>query len=507
MSEVSAADAEILWRTGNLRYKLHSDQRMVYDKYRAWQKYTTEVRERGEELPGKFSRVWITNCSRRWGKDYLGLLIALEDGLRRPNAAITYATAFLKDLGEILIPLSKQILSDCPAHLKPQYKDAFRGLAQGLYMVNGSVIRFVGIEKSVDSLRGRWADSIFISEGAYVDSLDTTVNDVLMPQLLGRPWSTIMMNSTPPKSANEWITDFVPDAEERGAYAKRTLFDCPIYTDAEKAEFIKTAGGIDSERAQREYMCQMVRTETLVVVPEFKKDLHVREFEPPAYGLTFTVIDPAVSDLAAINFGVWDFINNRLLIQDEFAQRNANTSKIVDVIRQKELELWGSATAPVRYWNGKTLIQAPFMRYSDTDHRLIIDLNQLHGVKCAPVKKDDAEAALHALRNAFHQNQIWIHPRCEQTIAQIEGGVWNKSRNSYQRTDKLGHLDNLDCLKYMWRHVPRSQNPFPPGGWVAKQTQNSDMIHVLPSHMSHQNSIVEKLNKLFPSTWSRGGSK
>lgn len=494
------ADSTLLWKAAKLRYKLHSDQRMVYDKYQTWRHTIISDRKAGIAIAGSNPLVWTTDCSRRWGKDYLGLVIAFEDALKIKNAVLTYATSFLKDLGDIIIPLSNQLIEDCPQELKPAYRANYRGTSEGLYFANGSLIRFVGLDKNPDGLRGRHSDGVFISEAAYCTELDHALNVVLKPQLIGRYHATVMCNSTPPEALHYWDQELVPDAIDRGAYVKRTIDDCPIYTQAEKDLFTGGAEGRKTERIRREYYCERVRSATKVVLPEFDEKLHVKEFEIPPYAHGYTVIDPGVTDLCAANYAVWDFLNARLLVLDEFTERNANTNKIVDAVRTQERQLWSEHFG---YWDGKKLSAQPYMRYSDVDLRMITDMRQLHGLQISPVAKDDAEAALAALRNAFLADKIWIHPRCKNTIEHCLGAVWNKGRTSFLRTERLGHADHVDALKYLWRSVAKTLNPYPPAGWVKAQTTSRDSIRVTNFHLSHPNSVIDKLGSLFPATWSR----
>lgn len=524
------ADTTLLWRAGKLKYKLHSDQRVVYDHFNSWRANLVSQRRSETKLKGKYPRVYVVDCSRRWGKDYFGLDIMIEVALRKKNATLTYATAYQKDIGDIINSpdLFKKLTEDAPADCKPVYRDSYRGQAQGLYFPNGSVIKLVGIDLNPDALRGRGSDGICISEAAFCSDLDKTVETVLLPQFMGRDDAFLIMNSTPPEAGGHpWDAEFVPDAAERNAYHIRTIWDAPQYAEAEKFEFLKLdydeVQRISAERnytpeqrmewlrqgcpldnigdeylvaprQRRELLCIRVREATSVVVPEFDRRKHVKEFEMPDYGHAYVSIDPGVKDLCAVNFCVWDFANYRLLIVDEWTKRNANTNEIVSVLQQKEVELWSQ----LQFWNGKGLSANPYMRVSDVDTRMITDMQQLHGINVIPARKDDAEAALHALRNAFQQGRIVVHPRCVNTIEHLEGAVWNKGRTDYQRSERLGHADHLDSLKYVWRHVNKSQNPFPPHAFhvLRQASENARVVHK-PENLKTDFRLRNALNSIF----------
>lgn len=499
LSNIVTADTELLWRAGKLRYKLHSDQREVYDKYRKWRADVELKRREGAVIAGKHPFLWVTDSSRRWGKDFLGLVVAHEDAIRRPESVITYGTAFLKDLGNIVIPLARQLIADCPHDKRPVYRANYRGTSEGIYFPNGSVIRFAGIDMNPDALRGQHSDGIFITEASFCDELEDMVENVLKPQLIGRYHATIMFNSTPPRSlAHPYVRDYMPDARDRGAYVLRTIDDAPQYTQAEKDLFTGGEEGRKTVRIRREYYCEYVAEENALVVPEFNKEKHVTEFEIPNYGHAYVTIDPGVKDLCAMNFCVWDFEHARLLVVDEWTKRNANTNELVDALKVKELTHWHSVAAPLKYWDGKHLLPNPYARISDVDTRMITDMSQLHGISVQPARKDDAEAALHALRNAFLGGRILIHPRCVNTIEHLEGALWNKPRTDFQRSERLGHCDHVDALKYCWRHVNKSANPFPPHAYrVLRAVGNSDKVFTKPEYMKTGYALSKALNTLF----------
>lgn len=509
-SQLSALDKAVLWKHGRLKYLLHSDQRMIYGQFYDWKTKSEQARQKGERAEGKFPRVFVLDCSRRHGKDHYGLTVMSQEAIRRPNALLTYATGLYRDATEICVDLFKKITEDCPLDLRPVYRDTFKGQGQGFYFPNGSIIKLVGIDKNPERLRGRASDGMCISEAAFCSDLEQTVSTVLLPQFLGRNHAFLLLNSTPSEQglSHDWDTHFVPDAIERGAYVRRTIFDAPQYSTSEKLEFLKVkpenvdavlSGDFTSiaPRERREYLCERLREPTRVVIPEFSRQAHVHEVAPPRYSHGYVSIDPAVKDLCAINFAVWDFHNAKLLILDEFTKRNANTNELADVIRNKERELFSN----VHYWGTAGLQQNPFLRITDVDHRLIIDMKQLHGITCIPALKDDAEAALHALRNAFQYNQILIHPRCVNTIAHLEGAIWNKGRTSYERSERLGHADHVDALKYLWRQVSRTANPYPPPGFLAQQQVPTDRLALRPQHMETNRGILKKLESILPSRW------
>lgn len=505
--QISEADRALLWSRGKLKFLLKPNQRAVYDAFQTWNEEAIAARASGQKLPGKFPRLFVFDCSRRYGKDFISLLVLLEKALVRKNGNYIYAAAHQKEISEIANMLLPQILETCPPHLKPVYRDSYRGQPQGIYFNNGSVIKLVGLDLNPDGLRGKHMDGAVFSETGFIHEVVKTIESVLEPHMMGRNHAFMLANSTPPEAgAHDWDTELCPDARARGAYILKTIWDSH-YPEWEKREFLKIQeDGTILDRQRREFLCERIRESTKVVVPEFLKKTHVREFVVPKYAQGYVAIDPAVKDLCAVNFGVWDFENHRLLIQDEWTERNANTDSIVQVLKAKELELWNKDN-PLRYWDGKGISVNPFLRMSDVDaggQRMITDFIQIHGIQCMGVDKLGAEAALHALRNAFQQGHIWIHPRCVNTIEHLEGAVWNKGRTSYERSKRLGHADHVDVLKYLWRHINKQTNPFPPETWVrVNRAIDPKAMHYDKARMKRTDDLATKLGSLFPSRWGK----
>jgi len=503
MGSISDADKAILWRAGRIAsWKLDANQLEVYHQYRKWEKETTAARDAGIELPGLYPRVFVLDFGRRVGKDHLSVVIRLEDAIRRPKSLQTYGTSLYKDISDIIIPLVNTICSDCPPHLKPIHRDSYRGQAQGLYLPNGSVIKLVGCERSVDSLRGRHSDSVTISESAFVSDLDEAIGTVLMPHMLGRNYATILLNSTPnPKPGMAWDTLFCPDAISRGAYVKKTLLECPRYSDSEKMEFIKAAGGITSERCLREYFCERIRSESTTVLPEFSEARHVVASPMPEYCSAFTIIDPGIRDQTAIMIAYHDFDRDKLVIRRSWSKAGQNTNVLVEALRKLENETWHGST-PIQYWDKDKFKDNPRFRYSDTDARLIQDLNSIHKITISAVDKVDADASLHSLRNALHQDKIEIHPDAVEAIAHFRDAVWNAGRTSYERSALIGHADLVDCGKYLVRawQATKHLNPHPPKGIrMIKGGLNRADLMLYPHDLVTKRKNLDVLKNLFRS--------
>ena len=459
------------WRRGRLRSWLHADQKRVYDLYRAWEQCDPSTNA------GAFPRVFVLDIGRRWGKTTLRFSTRVEDCIRNPGGSYRYVSAYQKDIEEIVDEVAHRLFDSCPREFRPTYRQSGkadgdsdpRRAGTGFYFPERdgkvSVLKLVGLDKNPDGLRGRASDGDDISEAAFVRHLRYSVKNVLYHQYQGRPNARMCLESSAPRvPGTDYDEIFVADAKARGAYVYRTIEDNPLLTSEEREEFIRAAGGRDHPDCQVELFNLRVRDASRVVVPEFLPDVHVAEVPVPAYADCYVALDPGMRDLCAILWAFWDFENARLVVQRDWAQRNASTSRVAEVIRATESELWTGLRA---YRNGQYR-DNPYLRVSDTDLRLIHDLWNEHGIAVSPVNKTTGaktelrEAAVHSLRGAIGRGQVVIDPACKTLIAHLTSAHWNDARTDYDRSEIFGHFDCLDALVYLWRSVMRNQSAQPP---------------------------------------------
>lgn len=508
--EISAADvgsAELVaaaWRTGHLRWLLDAHQRIVYDKIKAWEENPPD----SVELGALYDSVFVIDIGRRWGKSWLCLLILIEWALQRPNAFITYATAEKQQIRNIILPIFRKLITTCPQDTRPEYRGSSEGMEQGLYFPNGSIIKLVGVDKDPDRLRGQASDGGCFSEAAHMKDLEESVSGIFLPQFQRRPWARLLLESTAPTEPDhDFDRVFIPDAEKRGAYVFGTIDDNLAISPEEKRKAIREAGGMDSPRCKREYYGIRVRDPERVLVPEFDMERHVvTNVDVPPYAHGYVGIDPGMRDMLGVVWAYWDFERAKLVVQRSYAERNVTTTPVADLIKRVERDLWhrpandnskqlaaNDNDPSLKYWNGRRYMPNPYLRVSDTELRLIGDLVREHGISVAPTPKDDAEAMLYSLRNAFLGNKIEIAADSGPLAIQLKRGMWNENRTDWERTDTLGHLDCVAALIYLWRNVVRTLNPYPPSMPVG----SADKILILPWHQRPEKDTVRALSTAF----------
>lgn len=428
-----------LWRKGILHWKLDDNQTEMYNF----------AKQKG-------AKTVVIGCSRRLGKSYFLVALAIETCLQKPNAIVKFVAPTVKDLRMIITPLVKEITRDAPKDIAPKYvRDT-----HSYNFKNGSQIQLAGTDNGhADSIRGGNADLCLIDEAGFCTELDYVVNSILIPTttLTG---GKIIMASTPPKNMGHPFVGFMQDAENRGSFIKRTIYDNKRLSAEQIAEIADSVGGVESIDFKREYMVEMVTDTNFAVIPEFTPELQaevIKAVPKPTFYDAYVGMDIGGQDLTVALFAYLDFRTGTLIVEDEvvLSGKMAVSDIIAQSIDQKENLLWQDSYGMKR---------SPYMRVADNNNIILLnDLQLKHQLTFIPAPKDNAEAQLNNLRLLLKAKKILINPRCVTLISHLKNAIWNKSRKSYIRTAEHGHFDALDALKYMVRMVDFKKNPYPSG--------------------------------------------
>jgi len=467
----------MLYKRGVLHWKLKPEQKIMYDAI-----YATP------------SNLFVINCSRRLGKSYMLCLICDEYARQVPGAQVKYAAPTRKQVREIIKPIYSKMLLGCPENFKPWWNT----MDSAWVYPNGSKISIVGCDlNSIDRLRGEETDLCAIDEAGLIqEDLGYIVRDIILPQTLTvnknkHPLAgKIIMASTPPKSPAHPFVSYIAQAEVSGLnnYIHMTIYDNSMITEELINEYAKDSGCVVennkivrmSTTFKREYMAEIITEETYSIIPEYEsaeKDVVILYKRPPYFD-AYVSMDPALIDLTAVLFGFWDFLRNKLVIEDEIVinyKDGYNTDKLARLICEKERELWGD--------------QAPFLRVMDCNQQLCQDLNVLHGLNFTVSQKDDKEAAVNAVRLLIYSRQIEIHPRCKSLRAHLKYGIWDNKKRKFERSGDFGHFDCIDALVYMVRNLSRRRNPYP--SYIPSMS-----THFVSPEMYSKKSLSEEEEKL-----------
>lgn len=469
------------WRDGTLRYKIRGYQKAVYDL--VW-----------IAILNPSILQYCLTISRRWGKSFSLLVICVEYALRYPGSQIRMAAPTLDEIRKITGPLMRKILMDCPLQYMPRY--ASQEKVWTFY--NGSQIHIAGVNGGhEDSLRGTGTDLAIVDEGGFIDNFNYLIKDVLMPQLMDRDGSTMIVSSTPPTSpAHDYVSlalqlekDEIDSKLPKGSMFCHRDIHSTDFSDKKLAIFAKAAGGEGSTTWKREYLALFVREEKLAIIPEWDepdvdKDEAWRAYleaevlaaqrDPRRqfYGnLDALDIGESKFDFQAALYGFYEFHKGRLVVEREridSVMPRMTTAELGDAIKADEMELWGDVNAnPPR----PPVVK---MRVADNnDPRMLVDLAANQGLPFFPTTKESLTAMVNKVRMWVKDGRILISPECSNLRKCLQHGIWKDKDHigrEFIRTEALGHLDALAALIYLVRNCP-TENPIP-AGWgldAAKQ--------------------------------------
>ncbi len=439
-----------LWRKGVLIWKLNSAQRKLYEMFK-----------------NSAYRIPVFNASRRIGKSYTLAILALETAIQKPGSMIHYACPTAVMATKIIVPTIRKLLADCPIDIKPEYFKHDRAFE----FKNGSKIQIEGADEgNAERLRGTSTDLAIVDEAGFIKDLEYLINDILLPQILTTD-GTLLLSSTPPRSAGHTFSQFIEKAKTKDAYIKMSIVEVLdlIKDDPEHLrkhlsptivqEIKESVGGEKSPTWRREFLVETITDTTYSVIPEFtdelEKQLVIKNIRPSYYD-AYTVMDPGLVDGTGILFAYLDFNTAKLIVEDEFLG-NGNeitTEHIAVTIRTKEAYLWADNRS-------KEFKDPVYLRISDNEPILLNDLRQFHNLSFIPTRKDNKESAINELRIKLQQGKIQINPQCKNLIFQLKTAIWNKNRTAFDRTKDGGHFDLVDCLIYLVRMAQWNKNPYP----------------------------------------------
>lgn len=467
-----------LWRRGVLHWKLDTTQRELYDLfYNSSHKIMT----------------WL--LSRRQGKTYTLCILALEQCIRQPNSIVKFVSPTKTQIMQIVRPIFRQILEDCPQDIKPE----FRSKDYIYYFPNGSEIQLAGTDNGhAEKLRGGDSHIWFIDEAGSCDDLNNVIKSILLPTTLITNGKGVLA-STPPRESEHEFLKYIEDAELKGSLIKKTIDDNPRITKQQKDELIQEVGGINSEECRRELYCEIIKDSIRAVIPEYDVALEkeiIKEWPRPPFFDAYEGMDTGGKDLTVVLYGYYDFRADRIIIEDEtvvnFQNKETNIQSFVKEINKKEIELWKNPIS-LEY-------KAPYIRVSDIDYILIQELYS-QSQKLFPreqvinfqiAKKDELGSAVNNLRVLLANKKIIIHPRCETLRRHLKNIKWDKARKKFARSADNGHYDAVAALIYFIRNIIYAKNPYP-------STYNStsrDLFGLVPGK-TDTNTQIEIFKQIF----------
>jgi hypothetical protein len=426
---------DLAWEKGLLKWKLRPEQVEIYDIFR-----------------GAKGLSFVIYCTRRIGKSFISYLMANEDAIQNEGWQIGFVAPTQKMLGRIFTPIHNTIYEDCPEHLKPKWN---RELGAWVFP-NKSIIYMSGTDdKRYEDLRGMNAHRVYFDEPGNMTDLDIIVYSIVQPQTLTTrkvrgDGIAMCFLGTPAKTPAHPYYYLKEKCKSEGNYVLKTIYDNSSLDEPTIDLYKKECEGDVNSSWEREYLCEDVVDKEHAIIPEFTEERQrklVCDKDRPEFFVLYGAMDPGFTDMAAYLLGYYDFKSGNYVVEAEFWDEQRNTNEIAKGISDLEKKYFP---------NHKV-----YLRFCDTDPRLIADLSILHKIEFAPTRKDNKDAQVNYVRNMVMNERLYIHSRCKNLIRQMRCGVWNDHRSKFARVANEGHFDLLDALVYLLRNIDKHENPYP----------------------------------------------
>lgn len=456
-----------MWELGELDYKLKPHQAVLYSN-----------------IVNSTSLKYVVNCCRRFGKSFVLTLIAIEYALRNPKSHIRFAAPTQKQLKEIIQPIFDKIAKDAPGHIQPIWKqmDSYY-----YFPHNGSYLHVAGCnEGGMENLRGHESHLNIVDEAGSIVQLDYLIKDILLPQTLTTGGKTFIA-STPAKTPAHYFRQLCDEAKLTGSYTKFTIDDNSSLDPDIVELYAQESGGRNSTTWKREYLCEFVVDESIVVIPEWESD-YVKDSPRDEYYQFYKVyeaMDIGGRDKTVILYGYYDFKRAKLVVEYESVLTGQQTTTKLIAETVKDIES--------RYYANKKPIRV-------ADNNSVLTLQSMgndYGVSFTPTSKDRLKgddildnSMVNKARIFVGSGYLEVHPRCKELIGNLESAIWDTARKKFERTEIFGHFDALAALIYLIRNVDVTTNPIPtlydisqPHNWHGverlEQTQNKAKLKKL----------------------------
>ena len=424
-----------LWAHGDIEYNLRPD-----GQSRAYEFLLSFISLHPDD-PGPV----VFNCHRRFGKTYLWGTIGIMNCLRNQNYEFRYGAPTEKQAKEIVEPILKEILRECPDDLRPKkvgntwtFRNPMWGDPQA-----ASVLTLFGCKENADAQRGKGTDMVVIDEARDVPDLQYVITDVFGFQFVGRKAPLMAIITTPPRTRDHaFVREIVPRAVEAGSYFVLPASQNKDWSARDDRMLERFCGGKNNTSWRREVECELISDEESLIIPQFSqnKEKILSEIDYQTYHFPYVFIDSGFAiDYTAILWAYLHFESKRLVVVDEFLSKGMSSGDISKVIRDGEERCFKDSLHPTR-------------RIGDFTPAQIEDLRRHFGVSIRPAEKWDRESAVSTLQTSFWEDKIRINPRCKRLIYQLENGI-RDDKGDFVRSEELGHCDAIAALVYGHRLV------------------------------------------------------
>lgn len=423
MSAPKKAACEELFRRGDISFFLHPEQA----KLAAW-------------LDEKHREISVICISRQFGKTTMLLAYCLAYCITHPRATVLFIAPHRRQLEDYLMPSLNFVFSFLPDDLMPLQR------ALKWTFPNGASFRLDGIAIGHGArVRGASADLIVLDECRDMQGMQEMIESHLAP-MFSTTNGRLVMISTPPSSPLHTFTDkYIREAIAGDYFYSATYKENPLLSTKRLRYLMEDLhpGGVKNITFRREYMADFSTADVeKLVVREWDEAANDGFFKtykgPPNPVRPYVGLDYAFADPCGLIMGYYDYNEGCLIIEAEWFERGKNTDEVGLQLCEMEKQMRGRLPGAIEP-----------IRVMDVDPSLASSLWKSYGLRFEMAfKVPSTVAMMNKLRIAFSQNRIRVRDTCPQLRFQLKAGVYTESGREYMRTQRGGHLDLIDALKY-----------------------------------------------------------
>lgn len=467
-----ASDALI--RKGEFRHLLHSGQKKFHDVI--LQKYPKNM------------EFFLYSC-RKLGKSIYLALFAIHHCLAKPNQLVRHVFPTFKLSKEVVYPIMSQITPFLPEELRP----VLRRSEAAWYFNNGSIYRLGGSDPaSIDGNRGPFMTALLADEVCFWDEsiYEELIYSTLYPQMSLVEHPIVLYASTPPRNpTHPAIVKTLPKIQQAKCFVHLTVYDNPLIPVHRLERIKEECGGERSNAWRREYLAEVVADDSIRLTPEWSDKQYrippvVSTPLDPVTGeivkyTCYTSMDIGLKDNTAILFAYMDYLNNQLVVVDEWVDNYQPLKAIAEA------------------WYAGVKRSLEHLRHEEEEYRNVFDahgivandLRTQYGLRFEFPSKRKLEDTIAFLRNAIQRGRIRVSSRCERLLWELNNACWDDKKNDIARNEEQSHGDALIALAYL---VKKASFSHLPGSGSNRITLRKASHENIKSSVSPFNTLVRR---------------
>jgi hypothetical protein len=272
----------------------------------------------------------------------------------------------------------------------------------------------------------------------------------------------ILMTTPPAFAGHKFFVQEYPRLRASDAIVESTIYDNVLLTPKMVEEAILMyPGGENDPNFRREHLLEVISSEDLRLVPEFRADRHTYSgdvWQPMTNPITgddshqyigYISCDHGVTDQSHTICGVLNWVDNVLYVLKEHAANGMSLSDLAAV--HNDMQDFLARRCP------------EIMSIGDLWDQCRVTMQKDHGICWQRPRKANLEDNIGVTRNAFDKDKIMVHSSCPKLIAQLQHGLWEETRatdpvKKFARTDEH-HQDGVAALIYLTRRINWGMRP------------------------------------------------